>query len=217
MLEIEETIHVPEYADRAFLEIPALQNPTDEETVLTGEIEHLWKQHRNVQISIQQDRENVSSLRAELGQRLTQMKEVLARRGRNEQWSAWLKEQRIPRATADRLVANHERSLNPDLNCLTESIFEPTDEEIVRLVSAISSRVRKVLPGAITIYHFVGSLASSLGLEPKETVGGLLVPRPESAAPESAATSAEILNAGIDLPAQSSIPEDGISLETAAE
>ena len=217
MLEIEETIHVPEYADRAFLEIPALQNPTEEETVLTGEIEHLWKQHRNVQISIQQDRENVSSLRAELGQRLSQMKEVLARPGRNGQWSAWLKEHKIPRANADRLVAKHARSPNPDMNCLSESISEPTEDTIMKLVSQVSSRLRKTLPGATNIYHFIGSLASSLGLEPKETVGGLLVPRPESAAPESAATSAEILNAGIDLPAQSSIPEDGISLETAAE
>jgi hypothetical protein len=217
MLEMEETIQAEGCADRASLESFTLPKPSEEEIMLASEIEHLWGRHRNVQMSIQQDRDKVCSLRAELGQRLSQMKEVLARPGRNGQWSAWLKEHKIPRANADRLVAKHARSPNPDMNCLSESISEPTEDTIMKLVSQVSSRLRKTLPGATNIYHFIGSLASSLGLEPKETVGGLLVPRPESTAPESAATSAEILNAGIDLPAQSSIPEDGISLETAAE
>jgi hypothetical protein len=58
------------------------------------------------------------------------MKELLAKPGRDGQWSGFLRERNIPRATGDRLVARHQRSLNPDANRLSEPVSEPTEEEV---------------------------------------------------------------------------------------
>jgi hypothetical protein len=50
------------------------------------------------------------------------MKKLLAKAGRNGQWSSWLQEKRVPRATADRLVIRYQQSLNPEANRLNETI-----------------------------------------------------------------------------------------------
>jgi hypothetical protein len=202
MIEITEAPQTPILPAQDFPEPVVVPHPssTEEETVLAGEITALWLQHEDFRSALRNSKAETSKLREELGQRLTQMKEVLARPGRNGEWSSWLKQQQIPRATADRLVARHATSLNRDMNCLSESIIKPTEEEILKFVSATSSRVRKTLPGAINIYHFIGFISLLCGLESNETAEGILIPRPESAAPERAAVSAEIVNAGIGLP-----------------
>lgn len=89
------------------------------------------------------------------------MKQVLARPGRNGQWSGWLKQSRISRATADRLVAKHERSLQPDSNCLTEQITEPSEQEMQNLFAKPAPKLRKVLRTPASVYHFIDLLASA--------------------------------------------------------
>jgi len=49
---------------------------------------------------------------------------------------------KIARSTSDRLVAKHERSLNPDLNCSTDSISEPIEAEIQCLLDKITPKLR---------------------------------------------------------------------------
>ena len=93
------------------------------------------------------------------------MKALLARPGRGGQWSSWLKDHKIARSTADRLVAKHERSLNPASNCPTEAIPEPTDEEIKALLDKIAPKLRRALPTPLSAYHFLDLLVSSLALE----------------------------------------------------
>jgi hypothetical protein len=65
------------------------------------------------------------------------MKEVLAKPGRNAEWSAFLREHNIPRATADRLVVRHQRDLNPDANCVTGAESEPPEEEVRKLFASV--------------------------------------------------------------------------------
>jgi hypothetical protein len=81
--------------------------------------------------------EELRVLRAKLGEQLSEMKQMLAKPGRGGQWSSFLEERQIPRATADRLVARHLRSLDPDANRLSEPVSEPTEEEVQRLFIAV--------------------------------------------------------------------------------
>jgi hypothetical protein len=106
---------------------PEPEHPVQDEVALTAQITELWRLHTDNNGSIKSQTENLRSLRAELGKRLSEMKQLLARPGRNGQWSARLKQNRISRATADRLVLKIERPVNPDGNCLTESISEPAE------------------------------------------------------------------------------------------
>ena len=105
----------------------------------------LWQIHNDFKTSLYQQSQDLHSLRVELGKKLASMKALLAKPGRNGQWSAWLKQNRISRATADRLVTKYERSLNPDGNCLSEAISEPTEEEIQTLLDTVAPKLRRGL------------------------------------------------------------------------
>ena len=73
------------------------------------------------------------------------MKQILAKPGRGGQWSSFLVERQIPRATADRLVARHLRSLDPNANCVTEDVSEPTEEEVQRLFTSVWPKLHRTL------------------------------------------------------------------------
>ena len=104
---------------------------------------------------------------------------MLAKPGRSGQWSGWLKERKIPRATADRLVSKHERSLNPDGNRLTESISEPSEEEIQTLLDKVAPKLRRVLRTPASVYRFIDLLTLSFeGIERRVTDEGILIGKP---------------------------------------
>ena len=103
------------------------------------------------------------------------MKQILAKPGRDGQWSGFLREHNIPRATADRLVIRHLRSVNPDANRLSEPVSEPTEEEVQRLFSSILPRLRRLLRTPNSVYSFVSMLTSSYGTCRRVTDEGILV------------------------------------------
>ena len=112
------------------------------------------------------------------GKKLAAMKALLATPGRAGKWSSWLKQNRISRATADRLVAKFERSLNPAGNCLTAQFTEPTDAEIQTLLDRVAPKLRKALPTPTSAYRFIDLLSSSFALERRVDEEGLLIVKP---------------------------------------
>src|ERR1700676_4198889 len=92
---------------------------TDPQTEIGEAITNLWSAHVNAKNAARATNEELRALRARLGEQLSEMKRLLAKPGCDGQWSGFLREHDIPRATADRLVARHERSLHPDENCVT--------------------------------------------------------------------------------------------------
>jgi hypothetical protein len=145
--------------DSVLLESPALtESQTEQE--LGEEIASLWSAHTGAKNTAKATKEELRSIRAKLGEQLYRMKEVLAQPGRGGQWSGFLRNRGIPRATADRLVTRHLRSVNPDANRLSEPVAEPTEEEVQRLFNSILPRLRRVLRTPSSLYHFVASLSS---------------------------------------------------------
>jgi hypothetical protein len=128
------------------------------ENALATEIADLWEAHESHKYRAKEEAQTLRILRAELGERLSGMKQLLARPGRGGQWSAWLKEQRILRATADRLVQKHEHSLIPDNNCLNDAISEPTEAEIQKLLHSVLPKLRPVLRTKDSVDRFIGLL-----------------------------------------------------------
>ncbi|MFZ0198726.1 MAG: hypothetical protein WB523_16635 [Candidatus Sulfotelmatobacter sp.] len=176
MLETTEQVHTPVFLDATISETPQADSPTQDESILTNEIVELWQVHESRQKSIKHETEEFRALRNELGKLLHQMKELLARPGRNGQWSAWLNERAIPRATADRLALKYERSLHPHANCLTEQLAEPAEEEIQKLFAKIFPKLRRVLRTPQSLYRFIDLLTLSFdGTGRRVTEDGILV------------------------------------------
>jgi hypothetical protein len=133
---------------------------TDPETEIGETITGLWVAHANAKIVARATNEKLRALRATLGEQLSRMKQILSKPGRGGQWSSFLSERGIPRATADRLASRHLRSLNPDKNCVGEEISEPTEEEVQRLLTSVWPKLRRVLRSQQTLDLFVRLLTS---------------------------------------------------------
>lgn len=88
------------------------------------------------------------------------MKKLLAKPGCDGQWSGFLREHQIPRASADRLVGRHLRSLDPSANCVTEELSEPTDEDVQKLFVAVWPMLRRTLRSRQRVDLFVSLLTA---------------------------------------------------------
>jgi hypothetical protein len=132
----------------------------DSQNELGETITNLWVAHANARIAARATKEELRALRAKLGEQLCRVKEVLAKPGCDGQWSGFLREHNIPRATADRLVARHLRSLIPDENCVTEEVSEPTDEDVRKLFTAVWPKLRRTLRSQQSVVLFVDLLTA---------------------------------------------------------
>jgi hypothetical protein len=105
---------------------------------LATQIGELWSIHTQAQAAAVQSKEHLSQIRHQLGERLYEVKKLVARPGRGGGWSAFLAARGIPRASADRYVQRYEKRLHPDSNCLHESI--ESTELAVRKLFALYGR-----------------------------------------------------------------------------
>jgi hypothetical protein len=140
---------------------PDSGNILEDEIFLTVEIMQLWEFYCAFRGHLKADNQRLRTTRHDLSRMLFHMKQALAKPGRNGQWSAWLKEKEICRATADRLVQPYALSLNPDANCLTESTSEPTEAEIQRLVRNVLPRMSRMLRTPQSAYRFIDLLTTT--------------------------------------------------------
>jgi hypothetical protein len=124
------------------------------------EIASLWSAHQNAKIAARATKAELHEIRARLGEQLCRMKQGLAQPGRSGQWSSFLRERGIPRATADRLVSCHLRLLSPDANRPSEAVSEPTEEDVQRLFLSIWPRLRRSLRSRQSLQLFVDLLTS---------------------------------------------------------
>jgi hypothetical protein len=127
---------------------------------LGDEIAGLWSAHLNAKNAARATNKELRAIRAMLGEQLCRMKDVLAKPGRDGQWSGFLREHRIPRATADRLVACHERFLNPDANRPIEADSEPTEDEVKKIFTSVWRKLRRTLRSRQSLLLFIDLLTS---------------------------------------------------------
>jgi hypothetical protein len=134
--------------------------PTDPQTEIGEAITNLWVAHANAKIAARATNDELRTIRAKLGEHLSEMKHILAKPGRSGQWSSFLHVRGIPRATADRLVARHLRSLDPNANCATAELSEPTDEDVQKLFIAVWPKLRRTLRSQQSVVLFVDLLTA---------------------------------------------------------
>ena len=133
----------------------------ESEAKLSREIIALWTAHQDGKATAKRTRAELKELRRNLGERLRTMKVLLARTGRGGQWGSYLREHRLPRATADRYVRQHEATLNPEpKNLLTEQI--PTEDYVKQFFQRLLPRLRSTLTTYDATFYFVRAMAFEL-------------------------------------------------------
>jgi hypothetical protein len=160
MLEMIDAMNTDILNDTESLIADFTPKTTDPQTEIGEAITNLWSAHLNAENAARATNEELRALRAKLGEHLCRMKEVLAKPGCDGQWSGFLRERGIPRATADRLVARHLRSLDPDANRLSEPVSEPTDEDVQKLFIAVWPKLRRTLRSRQSVNLFVRLLTA---------------------------------------------------------
>jgi hypothetical protein len=170
---------------------PALQSPDyspdelDNETFLTQSIVDLWETRQCYEEEVESDRRRMRHLNGTLGQMLFNLKAILARPGRNGQWSRWLADRNIARSSADRLVNHFAKSigLKSPLGAIPGQ--EPTEAEIGKLFGAVWLRLERKLTTPQSIYDFLCCLITRSGLPHHYQPTGVLIIDPAKvAAPE---------------------------------
>ena len=154
---------------------PAPEAEAETEEQLTVAIDELWTIHAQAQSIVKRTKEELKAVRNNLAARLYEMKLLLARPGRNGQWSSFLVEHGIARTSADRLVARHEKSISLDENGTAGAITELTNEEIDHVAKSVWSRVKKSLATHQAKYRFFSKLIIESGAPFEEFDDGVLL------------------------------------------
>jgi hypothetical protein len=139
----------------------------DEEAALAEQIGQLWF---SVQLRMREIRRNSkerAAIKSNLARDLHRYKALLVRTGRSGKWSAFLRSNEIPRATADRYVEKWQRTLTQVVeNRLAEPTSQPTAEEVTRMVNRLKPKLLRVLTTAGAVEQFMGALAAALQVPP---------------------------------------------------
>jgi hypothetical protein len=155
--------------------LPATESAKAEsetEAKLTSEIKSLWTAHRTNTATAKETKEELEALRFDLGEKLREMKSILARTGRGGGWAAYLRSHGVPRASAERYIKQYEDIFNTKKNRLSDTISEPTEDDVQRLVRSLLPRLRKVLTTTRSISLFVDEVERQLQAPVGDLSGG---------------------------------------------
>ena len=192
-----------------------LLGPSEDEQRLADEIAQLWEVHAQAKNTVKKTKEELKAIRELLSERLYELKQLLARPGRCGQWSAWLKEPKISRATADRLVQRYGANL-PGYESPHEAISNPSEDTAENLARVVWSRFRKVLTTEESVIQFIACIAEISGIGHEQRAEGLLIfkiaPKAAEELPATAAAMDLAPQPSDEVPAIAEEPRD----ETAA-
>jgi len=154
------------------------------ETQLAQEISALWSDHVRLSGTRRATSKELRQVRARLAERLFAMKQILCRAGRAGQWRSWLRQQHIPRSTADRLAMRHGETLcGGDGNVPTGAIPGSPEDRAETLAKSVWQRVGKLLTTGESILRFIGCFAEISGVGHEQRAEGLVIfsPVPKTA------------------------------------
>ena len=118
--------------------VPLAACNASEAEALEHAISKLWLEHGGQVANSKRTRKELQATRSKLATELAALKAHLARAGRSGRWAKYLREQRIPLATADRYVKSYNKiEINPNL-ASEEVSKEPTAEQMQALATKIA-------------------------------------------------------------------------------
>jgi len=155
----------------------AAEMGSEEERMLAEEIARLWEVHVQAKGVVKKTKEELKAIRERLSKRLYEMKLLLSRPGRCGQWSPWLKERHISRATADRLVQRFAATL-PGFETPHEAISALPIDAAEELAKGLWPSLKKVLRTNESVIQFIACVADISGVHHEKCPDGLLIFNP---------------------------------------
>jgi hypothetical protein len=191
------------------------------ETQLTEEISTLWGNHVRLSADRKATSKELRQIRLSLAERLHAMKSLLSHPGRLGQWRGWLRQQGIPRSTADRLVSRHAETLvGENGNVPTGAISEPGEANADKLARNVWLRVGKLLTTHESILRFIGCIVTASGVAHEQREEGLvifnLVGKPADDLPGSVSVAQPVPQPSDEAPAITKEPGEEIPATAAA-
>jgi hypothetical protein len=142
--------------------VESVQTEGETEARLNSDINSLWSAHQASKATVKHTKEELKTLRLDLGRKLSEMKSILVRTGRGGGWAAYLRSHDLPRASVERYINQHEALLSPETNRVTETISQPTEDDVRRLVRSLLPRLRRVLTTTGSVSLFVDEVIRQL-------------------------------------------------------
>ena len=199
-------------------EEPAATSRPDDAAIelqLTEEISTLWSSHVKLSAERKVSSKELGLIRMKLAEKLHAMKSILCCPGRGGQWRSWLRERRIPRSTADGLVARYTENASADEgNVPSQAIPDKAVMTPEKLANVVWSRFGKFLVTADAVIDFIGHLAELSGVGHSQREDGLLIINIPPHAVD--AVTASGVSAEAICPAPQSYDGDGSPVDTPA-
>jgi hypothetical protein len=137
--------------------------PVDDKFV-AGEIVNRWFHREQSRRLMNLHETEMLEFDAVLAELLFRMKQKLSRIGRGGEWSSWLRQQKIQRSTADRLVAQYAESNGLTDELRHREIIEPLEGNVCSAASRVCKRQKNMLKTPRSRMMFLRCLADHLGL-----------------------------------------------------
>ncbi len=194
---------------------------TANETQLAEEISTLWSSHVRLSADRKATGKELRQIRVSLAAKLYAMKSLLSRPGRLGQWRGWLRQQGIPRSTADRLVSRHAETLVGDNgNVPTGAISEPGEANAEKLAKDVWLRIGKLLTTHESILRFIGCIVTASGIAHEQREEGLVIfnlaRKPADELPGSVSVAQPVPQPSDEAPAITEEPGEEIPATAAA-
>jgi len=152
---------------------------TEAEATISAEITKLLTDRKNRNASVRRTRAELKSLRQQLSEKLHSLKAILVGTGREGGWAPYLRGQKLPLATVNRYVAEHQaRIAQPAEKLLNEQHKEPTVDDARKLATKLLPTLSKILISQELVFEFMHEILWSLDVaEVTDTDLGLEIPR----------------------------------------
>jgi hypothetical protein len=131
---------------------------------LSGEIVSQWFQRKSLQREMTGLQAQLSRMDGVLSGLLYEQKKRLSRLGRNGAWSGWLRQNKIPRATADRLAMEHVEFFGLQDELPKRERPEPLEANVSMAACRVSDRHELMLKSPRSRMMFLTCLADRLGV-----------------------------------------------------
>lgn len=171
---------------------------TETEKTLTTAISELWSVHLEAQSVVTKTKEELKVIRHNLAAQLHAMKQLLAKPGRNGQWTCFLTQRGIPRTTADRLIAGHLRPIAPEPNGTDGAVSEYSIEDVEKFANAMWPKLAKTLTTPESVYDFVRFILTRSGTAHEWRDLGILMFHPMLTAHPEPGVMEQLTEANID-------------------
>jgi len=132
--------------------------PVEDEYV-AGEIVNRWFHREQSRRLANMHETEMLQFDAALGELLYRRKQMLCRPGRNGEWSRWLRQERIARSTADRLVAQYAESYGLSDELRHREIIEPLQGNVCLAAHRVFKRLKNMLKTPRSRMTFIRALA----------------------------------------------------------